>query len=65
MIHLLVLSTLHAFLCGRMQQIPGSHGPDTAGFSQHFLVCLQVYLVVLPFLTSIKPVLMAYTIIYF
>ncbi|ROL51048.1 Histone-lysine N-methyltransferase 2C, partial [Anabarilius grahami] len=21
----------------RMQQIPGSHGPDTAGFSQHFL----------------------------
>ncbi|XP_016402475.1 histone-lysine N-methyltransferase 2C-like, partial [Sinocyclocheilus rhinocerous] len=20
----------------RMQQIPGSHGPDTAGFSQHF-----------------------------
>lgn len=64
MIYLRVLSTLHAFLCGRMQQIPGSHGPDTAGFSQHFLVCPQV-LVVLPFLTSIKPVLMEYTIIYF
>lgn len=65
MIYLSVLITLCAFLCGRMQQIPGSHGPDTAGFSQHFLVCPQVYLVILPFLTSIKPVPMEYTIIYF
>lgn len=39
----------------RMQQIPGSHGPDTAAFSQPFFgpVCPPVY-VVLPFLTSNK-----------
>lgn len=54
----------HAFLCGRVQQIPGSHAPDTAGFSQHFLVCPHI-LVLFPLLTSIKPFLMAYTMISF
>lgn len=25
-----------AFVFARMQQVPGTHGPDPTGFSQHF-----------------------------